>query len=277
MSQLMDKKVDIFLIGARKAATTTIAAVMDEHTELSVCEGKEPEFFNRIDISQQDIDEYHKLYNQQSKHWIDASTVYSVNDTSQAIYNYNPNAKIIYSLRHPLKRIVSHYKMAKERRFYNGTLQQSVYDHQAIISSCKYYDHAREYIQKFGREHVLIVDQTKLMSDPRVFFNEIAGFLDIGEFVQVEKNENNAASIKRLPHTWDIVLSSTWYKFLHKYILPSKLTASIRYWLHNRMNESLDLEIDEKTIIYLSELINPQLDQLASLIDFDIDDWYIKT
>lgn len=272
----MSKKVNVFLIGARKSATTTLASLMDLHNDISVCEGKEPEFFVNSHYSPAQLNAYHNKYSMNCDIWLDASTVYSVDKVADYIYEYNPDAKIIYILRDPMKRIISHYKMTSERRFYKGTLSESIYEWDPIIKASYYFDHAKSYIDLFGRSNVLILNQEQLRDAPEDLLSSIADFLEIKPFVQYIIYENVASKVKRLPYKLDFVLSSRPYKWIHKHILPQNFTNWCRSFLHDLLNKNVDMKLSDRDLTHLMDIVNPQLSKLQEYIDFDIDHWKIK-
>ncbi|WP_036478993.1 sulfotransferase domain-containing protein [Myxosarcina sp. GI1] len=114
---------EVYLIGAQKAGTTTLAHLLSQHPNICVAKTKEPHFFSTY---------WHKglawyetqFSNPENAICLDASTTYSMaplsdnnsrhkssnlKDVPQRIYSVNPDAKFIYLLREPVARIYSAY------------------------------------------------------------------------------------------------------------------------------------------------------------------------
>jgi len=136
------KKVNLFVVGAMKAGTTSFVDLLSQCPDIYVPPIKEPHFFvNQLPVSIympsrffslkayfdkefpkplhitkiKKPEDYRKLYSlapAKCKYRIDASTCYlSSPETPKQIFTYNPDSKIIILLRDPLKRAMSHYAM----------------------------------------------------------------------------------------------------------------------------------------------------------------------
>jgi len=89
------QKVNIFLIGSRKSATTSMANFLNNHVDISLSSIKEPNFFDAKSIGTiKTITEYHKLFDWSTKYQLDASTNYTTypicdDKVAARIYEYN--------------------------------------------------------------------------------------------------------------------------------------------------------------------------------------------
>jgi len=94
------QKVNIFLIGSRKSATTSMANFLNNHVDISLSSIKEPNFFDAKSIGTiKTITEYHKLFDWSTKYQLDASTNYTTypicdDKVAARIYEYNSSAQI---------------------------------------------------------------------------------------------------------------------------------------------------------------------------------------
>ena len=141
-----NKTPNLFIVGAAKAGTTSLHAILDQHPNVFMSPVKEPNFFSK-DILTENFDSafrrkynnlnykrdnegeiipMHQLYIRNAKNYFDlfdkasdeheiigeASVSYLYSKSAAAeIYNYNKNAKIIIVLRNPVERAFSHYLM----------------------------------------------------------------------------------------------------------------------------------------------------------------------
>lgn len=113
-------RVDIFIAGVQKAATTALHAYLSGHPDIVSADAKELHFFDneKIDWSAPDYSLLHNRYpepqNGQVK--IDATPIYTFWPPSlQRIKAYNPDAKIIVQFRDPIERAWSHWRMETAR------------------------------------------------------------------------------------------------------------------------------------------------------------------
>lgn len=134
--------VNLFIVGAMKAGTTSFVDLLSQSDEVYIPPIKEPHFFVNMlpesiykpsrffDLDNylknqfpkplhitklNNIQQYEQIYSlaqSQHKYLVDASTCYlNSPESAELIYKYNPGAKIIVLLRDPLKRAISHYQM----------------------------------------------------------------------------------------------------------------------------------------------------------------------
>jgi len=128
------KKTNLFLIGAMRAGSTTLYHYLSQHPEIYMSPIKEPCFFiaeyrrrnlskiglvdadlqKRIEIINnkgefRTIEKYQQLFRdiKNEKYAGEASHYMYHPGTANIIYNYNPNSRIIVSLRNPVERIYS--------------------------------------------------------------------------------------------------------------------------------------------------------------------------
>jgi hypothetical protein len=102
------KKSNLFIIGAPKCGTTSMAVYLSKHPKIFLSPFKEPHYFNtdsdyRFTFSQS---QYHKNFesaNKEHKYIMDASVWYLYSKRAvKEIIQYNPAAKFIVMLRNPI-------------------------------------------------------------------------------------------------------------------------------------------------------------------------------
>lgn len=138
----LERKVNLFLVGAMKAATTSMFAMLSRHPDIYAPPIKEPNYFSgilpfelfssgssfsieryfekdfprkRLHIANiQRREHYDRLYSsaENENYLLDASTSYlHAPGAIERILHYNPNAKFIVIVRDPIERAYSHYLM----------------------------------------------------------------------------------------------------------------------------------------------------------------------
>ena len=106
---------DFFIIGAAKAGTTSIYAMLDQHPDIFLPARKEPEFFARDDLYGAGLESYAALFADARPGQVtgEASTLYSLSpffpEAPARIKAHVPDAKLIYILREPVSRAYSFY------------------------------------------------------------------------------------------------------------------------------------------------------------------------
>lgn len=275
------KKVNVFLVGARKSATTTLASILDSHQDISVASNKEPEFFDQSkkDRASKYL-EYRKLFDWDKPYRVDASTLYSVYphnkvDVAKAIFDYNPDAIILYIIRQPYARLKSHYAMAYERRFYRGTFVQAIDEHPIIVDSGMYYTQIKRYIDLFGDDKVMIMTTDELKNDKKELAKKIENQLSLNtpftkDAFHLEKNVK--AITKRLPASMDPFFDSTIYRSIRK-IIPPSLTSFARKSLHRIVQRNYSDELTDLIKKRLDPLFDEEIRNINAIIEYDIRHW----
>ncbi|MBR9844969.1 MAG: sulfotransferase [Algicola sp.] len=203
--------VDFLLIGAAKSATTSLSNALAQHPEICFSNPKEPEFFCKENW-RDSIDSYHSLFKKKTaKLYGEGSTNYSKfphynKNIHEDIFNYNPNMKIIYMMRHPTDRIISHYIHS-----YNRGHEPIKDINTALMSNRHYLDTARyamqiePYIKYFGRKNVLLLFFEDFIANPEEVLNVTFDFLKINRISLNLKSLNSNKSFNRrvLHHKYD--------------------------------------------------------------------------
>ena len=174
-----------FLIGAMKSGTTSLWDAMALHPQ--VCRGneKEPKFFSRNSVAEKGLDWYLGLWPdwdaQQHKIAIDASTSYAKSplfpDAAKNIFEFNPEAKLIYLVRHPLERIRSQYQMGYAKGW--GLLSLSKGIDQEVLYNSMYRFQLAVYEKYFPGKQILVITHDDLNDNPAKLVIDVCNHLGI--------------------------------------------------------------------------------------------------
>ena len=136
------KRIDFFVVGAARSGTTSLYQYLSQHPQVYLPPVKELNYFSQVTSDQyQDYEEplpnktyhtkiiqsaesYDRLFEGASEGLLkgDVSPSYLWHhQTAKRIAEHNPNAKILVTLRHPVKRAFSHYLMAKSVGYDHST------------------------------------------------------------------------------------------------------------------------------------------------------------
>lgn len=232
---MMDRKVNLFLIGAMKAGTTSVVDLLSQHPAIYVPPVKEPHFFvedlpkalyepskffnletylenefpKPLHIANiEQASQYQKLYslNSGEPYLLDASTAYM--HAPRALNNirdYNPNAKILVILRDPLQRAFSHYKMDFGKGRVTHTFEEELKKQLTASEDgkLKWYSHLgmSRYKQPLAVCHELfdsvrVISIEELKAAPTKVATEIFQFLDIPSVEIDLKSSNKSRKFK---------------------------------------------------------------------------------
>jgi hypothetical protein len=203
----MNDGPDFFVIGAQKAGTTRLCGLLDSNPGISV-PTKEPMFFQSADDMASKEHWYRALFLDSPKGTIkgDGSTYYSMCSiypgTAQRIHAFNPEAKIIYVVRHPLRRIESAWVQllsvghANSVRGFDYTLKRT----ELLMDPSRYWKQLSEYRRYFSDEQIRIYFFEELVTDEAATLRSCCSFLGADLLAHVELGEDefrNASDGKR--------------------------------------------------------------------------------
>ncbi|RYD85631.1 MAG: sulfotransferase [Verrucomicrobiaceae bacterium] len=109
-------KVDFFIAGVQKGGTTALDAVLRRHPQIQMASVKEVHFFDNETLNwvEPDITKLHEHFDWSIPNVLrgEATPIYTYWESAlQRLRRYNPNARIITGLRHPIFRAYSHWRM----------------------------------------------------------------------------------------------------------------------------------------------------------------------
>ena len=194
-----DMKVDLMIIGAMKCGTTTLADLLKAHPRVSFCRTKEPEFFSKHPDWRSGLDAYHALYEpREGAIYAEASTGTTFyphfnHGIWNDLYEYNPELKLIYLVRDPIDRIVSHYMHIHERGWSDRAMEDAVRNIPILINNTRYHAQVLPFVERFGRDLVLILGFDELIGDRQGTLERVGRFagLDPSQFpMQAEVHSN---------------------------------------------------------------------------------------
>ena len=205
---------DFIIIGANKAATTSLAHYLNTHPEVHMSRVKEPMFFStdpaapKTEASEANLEkpfftptlpEYSSMFENAppgARLFGEASTAYLANPliAARAIKKIVPNVKLIAVLRDPAKRAVSAYKMYRgngmEPRPFREIVDAAA-DQLTINGAQGGKDYIRNglyaqllgpFLKLFPASQLLILKYDDLVDRGEEFLKKVCHYLEIGPF-----------------------------------------------------------------------------------------------
>lgn len=151
------------VIGAAKAATTSLCLALGKHPRIHFPVGKEVNFFSIDEFYNQGIEWYHARFRPNPGDILgEGSVSYSLcgtyPETVERMREYRPEMKIIYIVRHPVERLVSHYlQLQAAGRIGPISFHQALRTCPELLDSARYWRQIRAYQDAFP------VDQIKVL------------------------------------------------------------------------------------------------------------------
>jgi Sulfotransferase domain len=172
---------NLIVIGAAKCGTTSLHEYLDEHPEISMSREKELHFFVDRKNWGRGLDWYESHFDASAPVRGESSPGYSAHPLYEGVAERMaatiPDAKLVYLVRDPVERIVSHYTHRTVNWPEMGTIEEALADphvREWLVTPSRYWLQLEQYLEHFPTEQILVVDRDELRASlPRIF--EFAG------------------------------------------------------------------------------------------------------
>jgi hypothetical protein len=244
----MNERIEpnFFIIGAAKCATTSLSSLLETHPQVGIVRKKEPHFFS----FEHNYIQGWEYYLTQFSHCAgrkaigDASTSYSriryYPNTIPRLHHHVPDARIIYMVRHPIKRMesayIEHACAPKSQAF--ASINDAIRHLSMIVDSSRYWEVFDAYRQKFDESKIKIVWFEEYVADKAKVFHDVCRFLEIDEtFVpdfsseRTNSRENAAARMAKLGRS-DVKLDVTWDEGVRQWVIDQIREDNLRFLDH---------------------------------------------
>lgn len=277
------KKVNLFVVGAMKAGTTSFLELLSMHNQIYAPPIKEPHFFihnlpknlynpsrffslnnyfenefpNPIHIAKiETLEQYNKLYELGTfeKYRVDASTAYlHAKESAGLVHEYNSNAKIIILIRDPLKRAFSHYKMnlakGREMRSFESVMTKEIELYENKLLSWHSYLGMSLYNSSISRylklfEDVFILNFEDMVENTSETMISISRFLKIDNFQDSTLSHSNQSKSLKFQNLFYLLKQIGLDDYFSKYS-----STEFRQWIFKKITKRKEskLILSDKT------------------------------
>lgn len=195
----LHNRPNLVIIGAMKCGTSSLHYYLNLHPQIQMSSIKELDFFIEEKNWKRGLDWYEQQFIPQSKEvkiYGEASPNYTKYPTfkgvPQKMHEIIPNAKLIYIIRDPIKRIISHYIHNYAIRDINETLEEALRqldDNHYVNCSC-YGMQIDHFLQYYSSSQILIVTLEELASERVSALKKIFDFLEVDSSFSHEEFTN---------------------------------------------------------------------------------------
>ena len=173
------------IIGAAKSATTSLATALGCHPDIQISQSMEPKFFGRNYLrgwewyaNQFEADPQRPLRGE-------ASTMYSSSygsyaRTPELILHHLGPIPLIYLVRHPLRRIESHWRHWRGRSKHCPPFDQLLRSsrlRQRVVEASLYHQQWQRYRRWFPQQSMLSITTEELSAQPQSSLQRILNFI----------------------------------------------------------------------------------------------------
>lgn len=178
---------DWIIIGAMKAATSSLHRYLAEHPQVATSTPKELDFFVEPRYDRLGIDWYRRQFATPADAVVAGES--SVNYTkchempgvAGRMHRHLPDVKLIYVLRDPVKRIESHWVHMVGSGKWRGDFASAVADPETsdVVQTSRYWMQLSEYLEHYSPEQIKVMSYEAVSADPEGAVDEVLEFIGL--------------------------------------------------------------------------------------------------
>ena len=178
---------NLVIIGAMKCGTSSLHRYLDLHPQIKMSSLKELDFF----ITEKNWNKGEKWYQSNFPHNAEILGESSPNYTKyptfkgvpERMHSLIPDAKLIYLVRDPIKRVVSHYTHQYTDRVEKRSLAEALVDLQNnhYVNCSRYGMQINQFLSYFQLDQILVVSLEDLSRNRCLILKKIFSFLGVDE------------------------------------------------------------------------------------------------
>jgi hypothetical protein len=283
---MLDERVDFIGIGVQKAATNWLFFCLEEHPDIrgaTISNNKELNFFNH------NYEKGYPWYHRRFEFGPWKTGEYSVRyfhdkNVPERIHRYNPNARLILSLRNPIDRAFSQHKHEIRR----NRLPEHLYDfseameqNPTYIEQGRYATHLERYLSFFDLDQIHIILFDDIVSKPTEVLSSLFSFLGVNASFQpsMVSEKTNVAHIYRSRRLHRFIRATSSYirEFLGEStveaVKATRLPAVVRGYNEVEFDESVVPPLSEDMRKYLRDVFSEEVEKLQVLMGRELSHW----
>ncbi|MGB0561642.1 MAG: sulfotransferase family protein [Spirulinaceae cyanobacterium] len=225
------------IIGAMKCATSSLYEQLVAQPNVFMPTPKEPNFFSDDPIYAQGIDWYWQLFESASPEDLcgEASTHYTKLPTypetiARIQEHLGTDLKLIYMMRHPIQRLVSHYIHEWTQRVISVDLNTAVEQHPEMIDYGRYSLQIEPYLEAFGPDRVLPIFFEQFCNAPDQELQRVCEFIGYPNPPQWQELERSNVSSQRMRQSVlrDLIVHAPILSTIRKRLIPQGVRDRIK-------------------------------------------------
>ncbi len=187
---------DFVIIGATKAATTSLHYYLNLHPQISMSKEKELNFFVKERNWGKGLDWYKSNFNGEKPFRGEASPNYTnfpfYKGVPERLHSAVPDIKLIYLVRDPIERIFSQYVHRVADGEESRSLEKALsrFTPNRYICRSQYFMQLEHYLKVFPDENILVISSEDLINNNRAVIKCVFEFLNVDSFFYHDKFVN---------------------------------------------------------------------------------------
>ena len=284
---------NLFIIGAMKSGTSSLHEYLHQHPEIFMARMKEPQYFAPHKTRwgqwwgqgqpwpQPGMQWYLDLFRDAGdvKYAGESSVSYTaapwVTGCERRIHAFNPDARLIYIMREPVERALSHYW-----HFVNDGREdlpplEAMRCKEDYAARSDYARQLRPYIETFGRDRLYALTLEELDRDPQMAMRSLFTWLGVDPEVTVTIERFNVGRTELRQTRRHLVPLDTMLKHWRWKEMEARLPAALPSLLRRMTYRPIDRNSvpTAEAAEYLRRVLSPRTRDLSRLLDREFPEW----
>lgn len=175
---------NLIIIGGMKCGTTSLHYYLGLHPQIAMSAQKELNFFAKRGNWHKGAGWYRSWFTEEARIRGEASPRYTSYPKSRGVpermHAVVPEAKLIYLVRDPVERLLSHYVHNVSENFEDRPLREALHDpSRGYLDRSRYFMQIEQYLPFYPETRLLIVGQEDLRHDQQKTLRRIFDFLGV--------------------------------------------------------------------------------------------------
>jgi len=205
-----------------------------------------------------------------------APTYFHSKEARERIYSLFPKARIVITLRDPIERLLSLYRLMRQYGWTSESFESSWNSSDLMKESSRYDVHVNAWFDTFGRSQVKVILFDDLLCNQKSFLESFCSFVNIDSIDLSPGDESSSEKEKpaRFPAlAWSAQVVGDYLRSKKLYFIinaAKKLGLKKVFFAKQPGNEE---EIPDSLRQELKNYFSPMIDSLEPLIDRDLSSW----
>ncbi len=198
--------------------------------------------------------------------------------TPERIKVHIPKCKVFATIRDPVERIYSVYKLQRHYGVIRKPLDEMLKVFPNLGGGNRYASYLKTWFQIFGRQNVLVTNFDELRTEPQKYLNRVTDFMDLERIALSERRDlrDDANSFARAPRSRKLARRATtlltWLNEHQAYgVVDALERAGVWEFCHGRGEQFPRLSPEQEA--RLRERYLPEVEALEELLMIDFSAW----
>lgn len=269
-------------IGAMKSGTVSLHRYLDAHPDICMSSPKETNFFGTRNTKS--LDWYQGCFGNEARIYGETSPQYSqypgIDGVPRRMYELLPDIKLIYLVRDPIDRAVSHYvhNWVNRNEVANASIDKTLNppENSWQVNTSRYHFQLLQYFDYYPIDRILVVESERLRSERSKVMSEIFEFIGVSPDLEsnaLDQEYHKTSDKARLTRVGDFLIKSSvgqTVKDVGKSIMPQ---SAIEYIKQRVWEDAKKPQPRRETLNKVKSYLQEDVEKLRALTGKSFDSW----